>query len=257
MTDDILADIPKEGADPFKDMEKETPSDSPTEKEPKDGKEKDEPEEGKETPAPDEEKDIPFHKHPRWIERENRLKELESKYELTAKELAELKTKPTDKPGVNGEIPSWFKDSYGEDTEAWTKYQNWEKQWEERFEQKLLAKQEERVKAQAEDEKRWQKWVDDEIGKLVADPETKFDIKERNELIKIMLEWRPTDEQGNFDFKKGYGIYRMQKGKDDTQHSDARKKLGDAATTTSKGEPKKKDYLTAKELRGKSWTEII
>ena len=54
---DPLADIQKEGIDPFKDMEKETPSKSPTENKPEEAKEKEEPEEGENTP----EKDVPFH----------------------------------------------------------------------------------------------------------------------------------------------------------------------------------------------------
>src|SRR3990167_10763179 len=77
---EILADVQKEGAEPFEDLVKETPTDSPTDKKPEEVKEEDKPEE------------IPFHKHPRWIERERELNELREREEQNARELAELKS---------------------------------------------------------------------------------------------------------------------------------------------------------------------
>ena len=72
-----------------------------------------------------------------------------------------------------------------------------------------------------------------------------------------MLEWRPTDENGNFNFRKGYEIYQLQKLKDnDPAHAIARKKLADAATKSERGEPKVKDYYTSEDLK-KGWQSIV
>src|SRR3990167_553382 len=255
---DFLADVQVEGAvDPVTlNEEKKTPAESPTEIKPKEADEKEKPEEGENTPNED---DLPFHKHPRWIERENKLKELEEKYELTTKELGELKTLKEQiyHKETTAKIPDWFVESYGEDQVAWEKYEarqkDWETQFEQRFFEKLEAKQK---KKQTEEADKWNKWVDSEIGKLVSDPKVKFDIKEKNALIKTMLEWRPTDENGNFNFHKGYEIYQLQKLKDnDLEHAIARKKLADAASGSPKGEPKQKDYYTSEDLK-KGWQSI-
>ena len=243
--EEILADVKKEGSDPFEALEKETPTESPTGKEPKDDLEKEEPKEGDNTP----EDNIPFHRHPRWIERENELNSLKEQNEQTARELAELREmrkEPTDT-----KVPDWFAELYGNNEVAYRKYEEHEKARTEEIETKVIQRQEAERQKAITDSQKWDKWVSDELGKLEAEGK-QFD---RNELINTMLTYKPTNENNNFDFQAGYKIYEALKGKEiDPAKSQARKQLADMPT--SKGEKKVLDYQTPETLRGKSWNNL-
>lgn len=244
----MLEEIEREGADPFAALEKETPSESLPKKEPKEG----EPKEGDNTPV----EPIPFHQDARWIKREEELKELRERDELRGKELQDLKAfrEEAEKRFTPNKtlIPDWFKELYGENDVAWQKYSEREVQREQEITQRILGEQQKAQKQQAEEVSRWNHWVDDEVGKLQKEGQT-FD---RNRLIKTMLDYRPTDEDGNLDFKAGMKIYQALEEKE-TPSLDARKELADATMQTgSKGEKPKKDYMTSAELRSKSWQTI-
>lgn len=232
-----LADIKQEGTDPFADLE-ETPSESLPEKE-----------ETVEEKA--EEDNIPFHRHPRWIERENELKELRERDEQTARELAELKASRVEEKDTA--IPDWFVELYGENQVAYNKYQEHEQARTTEIEERILARQREEYQREAQESEKWTKWVDTEVARLEADG-LKFD---KNKLIKTMIDYSPTDEHNNLSFDKGYKIYEAMEGKPDTAKSDARKQLADTVTkATTKGEPAQKDYMTSNDLRGRSMMSL-
>src|SRR3990167_380533 len=240
---DFLADVQVEGAvDPVTlNEEKKTPAESPTEIKPKEADEKEKPEEGENTPNED---DLPFHKHPRWIERENKLKELEEKYELTTKELGELKTLKEQiyHKETTAKIPDWFVESYGEDQVAWEKYEARQKDWETQFEKRFFEKMELKQRKQEEDKKRSDSWAEDGVQGLKA-LGLEFD---KNLLFKLMLENQKevTNSSGNLDFNLGYKLYKEKNPGADPAHAIARKKLADAASGSPKGEPKQKEYYT-------------
>lgn len=247
--EELLADVNKEGEDPFVDTETETPSDSPDENKPD---EKEAPAEG-DVPAED---NIPFHKHPRWIERENELKELRETNEATARELEELRKmqeEAASKIHTSTDIPDWFVELYGENEAAWQKYSEHSKVEREALKRELLAEQENAKRAEVEEAKKWEKWVDDEIAALKEEG-NEFDT---NKLSKIMLDYSPTDTDGNLDFKKGLEIYKaLEKAPQDDTKSKARKELADTTTGSPKGDPPKKDYMTPSDLRHKSWGSL-
>ena len=238
---EILADAPNE-EDPFAGMEKETPAESPTANEPKEG----EPKEGDNTPQDN----IPFHKHPRWIERENELKSLREQQAENARVIAELKVAQEEIKPADTSIPEWFRELYGDNQIGWQKYNEHEQAKEQAIEQRLLERQEQARQQKETEVKKWNSWVDSEIEKLQSQG-AKFD---RNELVKIMIEYAPTTDN-NYDFQKGYKIYEALKSKPDPAHSQARKELADTTTKTS-GEPTKKDYLTSADLRHRSWGSL-
>lgn len=236
--EEVLADVKQEGLEPFADME-ETPSESLSEKE----------------TAPEEEvvqqENVPFHKHPRWIERENELQELRESNEATARELEELKAMRA--VSSDSDIPDWFVELYGENETAWRKYNEHEQQRTQEIENRILTRQQQEAQQKAQETERWNKWVDDEIKRLEDEGHT-FD---RNKLIKTMLDYSPTDGDNNLDFNKGMSIYEALEGKQDNKKSEARKAIADTATATStKGEPTKKDYMTPAELRNRSWGSL-
>lgn len=245
--EDVLADVKKEGSDPFAALETETPSDSPAVEEPKVTSEDDKPVEGVNTP----EDNIPFHKHPRWIERENELNSLKEQNEQTARELAEFREQR--KESADTQVPEWFQELFGDNEVAYRKYEEHEKARTEEIKQRVIQEQEQaRVQATQETQK-WNQWVTQNLDRLEAEGK-QFD---RNKLINTMLEYKPTDENNNFDFRAGYKIYEALEAKEvDPAKSLARKQLADTASTTSKGEKKVQDYQTPETLRNKSWHSL-
>ena len=237
--DSFLANITREG-----ELEV-TPTESLPEKE----TEEEAPAEG-EVPAED---NLPFHKHPRWIERENELKEIREHDAQVMRELEELKAfKQEQSRQTDIGIPDWFQELYGDNEVAWEKYAKREQEREAEIEQRVLSKQIQAQQAQQQETERWSKWVDDEIGKLEAEGHT-FD---RNKLIKdVMLKYRPTDVNNNFDFKAGIEIYNALEQKDTTK-SQARKALADTQTSSKGGEKPARDYETSTTLRNRSWGSL-
>lgn len=235
--EEILADVPKEGEEaPFKDTEKDTPTDSPAEKKPE-----------------DENQYKGFHEHPRWIQREKELEELKTREQENARviaELSEFKEETAKRLQIDNPIPDWFIELYGENQTAWKKYNDHEQLKEAAIEQRLLDRQEQQRQQKENEVSRWNSWVNSEINKL----QTEGAVFDRNELIKVMIDYAPTTDN-NYDFHKGYKIYEVLKGKPNTEHAEARKRLADITTKVS-GESEKKDYMTAADLRHRSWGNL-
>lgn len=256
--DEIFADVKHEGdVDPFKEIEdkieanKETKT--PAESQPAKESEEVKPKEGESTP----EEDIPFHKHPRWIERENELKQLREFQEQVAPKLAELetfKTKVETSNDSKSDVPEWFQELYGNNPAAWAKYAEHSSQEREQTKKEIIADQQRQREEAVKEEQKWNLWVEGGLTGLEGKG-YKFD---RNELIQTMLTYRPTDEKGDFDFEAGYKILQATKPKEvvDPARSNARKQLADSTTRSSKSEPVQKDYMTPADLRNKSWHKL-
>lgn len=245
---EIFADIKQEGSDPFEDIEKAIQSESQPEKEAKEEVKKEEPKKGENTP---EIENIPFHKHPRWIEKENELKELRKFKDEISPKLSEIESRL--KTDEKVEIPDWFKELYGENETAYRKYLEHEDKRTQEIEQNLISRQEQtRVQAEVENQK-WDKWVIDQISTLKSEGKEFDEAK----LKKVMIDYSPTDASNNLDFQKGYKIYEaLEKNPINSEKSQARKQLGDITTQSPKGEAPKKDFLTAHDLRNRSWGSL-
>lgn len=229
--DNFLAEVTKEGDEPIFGTEKDTPAESPTEIK----------------PEKSEKKEVAFHEHPRWIERENKLKEFETRNQEIERELAELK-----KPKSDVEIDPEWKALWGDNPDAYQKWLALEAKREEKVKKDILEEQQKQVEQQKAETDHWNKWVSDELGKLEAEG-NKFD---RNALIKTMLDFRPTDEHNNFDFKKGYEIYKALN-PENTVKADARKQVADMVTKGgSKTDGDKKHFRTSDEMRRRSWGSL-
>lgn len=233
--ENILADVPQEGADPFEHMDI-TPSESLTENE-----------------EVVEEKVLPFHEDPKvqaYLDRQMESREAKIREEF-GRTIEDLKSTAEPKEDVN--IPPWFSELYGDNEMAWKKYSEHEQARTEEIENRILARQQEEAQRIAEENEKWNGWVDTELNKLISEGHT-FD---RNKFIKVMLDYSPTNADNNLDFEKGLKIYEALEGKPDTAKSEARKVLADTTTATStKGEPAKKDYMTPAELRNRSWGSL-
>ena len=244
--DEIFADIPKEGDDPFKDMETVTPSESQPENEPK----VEEPVVGDDnTPSAEAEENVPFHKHPRW----QQMQEKASKVDTLEAELAELResvTRRSDSSDI--EVPESFKRLYGDDPEAYKAYREEQVRLKEELKQELIREQIEEVQREEAERTHWLGWIDEQHERLKSLGRS----YDRNELDKIMLDYAPTDADGNLDYDKGYALYETIKAsKPQSTNSTARKQLAAAATATTTGDPPKKDFMTPADLR-KSWAAL-
>ena len=246
--DELFADIPSEG-DPiesvFKDTETDTPSDSQPEEEPKGDK----PVVGDDTPPPTEEDNVPFHKHPRW----QQMQEKASKVDDLERELHELRENVTHREPSDQEVPESFQKLYGNDPVAYKAYREEQIRLKDELKRELFEEQEAATRAEREESEKWTNWVEDEFTRLQSDGK-QFD---RNELGKIMLDYAPTDANGNLDFDKGLALYEtLKSAKTAPVNSTARKQLAAAATATTTGETPKKDYMTTEDLRSKSWSAL-
>lgn len=265
-TNNIFANFPQEGdTDPFKELET-----TPTESQPENVEEEVKPEVGEvasdeavNTPSESQDDDnIPFHKHPRWIEREQKLQELLEEREENQRIIADLSNSTrevSDKLSkfdvVSADIPDWFSELYGENETAWIKYQQQQEIQKEELKQEILREQApllHEMQERLENEK-WNTWVNTEMESLESKG-YKFD---RNALMKTVLEFKPTDSQGNFDLEAGYKILQLKSQPQvDTAHSQARKQIASTATKTTNTVGTQKDYLTTNDLRHKSWNQL-
>lgn len=237
MEKDIFADVKPEGTDPFEQFDKEI--ETPTESQPEI-----KPEEEK---KPEEEENTPFHL--RWKEREAKLKEDFEQQLAEVRRETDEKIQNVTKQDTN--IPDWFTELYGANEVVWQKYSEREAQREQEIEQRVLAKQEEKKQAEIQETQKYNNWVAEQVKTLESEG-LKFD---KNELIKTVLDYRPTDENNNFDFRAGYKIMEALKAKDPAV-SHARKQVADTMTHSRQGEQPKQDFMTAKQLRNLSWGSL-
>jgi len=267
MPEDLLAGIVKEGQ--LDDVEeKETPEGSqpenkPKEEEPshqgdddepdksddKEGDEPDKPDDKLDEPNTDDEDDkksnIPFHKHPRFkqiIDDNKSLKktieDLTSKQNETNEKLSNIDNKET--------IPKWFSELYGDNQSAWEMYNERTQTERKQMKQEILSEiKEEQSKATKETDK-WNDWVSDEVQSL-KDEGLKFN---ENKLMKVVADYRPTDDKGNLDFKKAYDIMQMLGTK---KPNTDRKKVADGTTKQTKSESKSEEFQTSHSLKNEGW----
>ena len=247
-------------APPAPPADEKTPEDKPAS--PAEGDQKDEsgkPKEGEDKPLVFE----AFHKHPRWIALQKDLKDLtefRTKALPILEKLGEIPDKKTD------EIPGWFSELFGENPAAWKKYQVFTKSEREQLQNEILTTIRSEMKQATEESKKWESWVDEEVVRLESDSEIVADLKKlnlkfnRNEVLKVALDYRPSDDQGNISLRLAYDIWKSQKlsqKPEDPNATDEKKKLADKTMGKGKGEGDKKDYRTPADLQGKSFRDLV
>lgn len=255
---EFLAEVKQEGdTDPFAQFDKEeTPSESPAENEVM-------PVDAGTIDPPQEEENIPFHKHPRWIERQQELEELRAFKEATEPRLSEIEQFRTQVEGqLHGEqpaIPKWFENLYGPNEEAWIEYQSHEQSLREEIRNEVIQAQVQEQQQKEHELQYWNGWVDKQVDELVKDPNINFDPKDKNLLISTILKYKPTDANNNYDFRAGYELMqlaRVQNQASTAERKQARKVIADSTVKSPGSEPKKKDYKTPADLRGVSWNAL-
>jgi preprotein translocase subunit SecD len=246
---EFLDAIPKEGDTDSLPTEKadETAPDSSTEKK----------DEKANQPVADKNDDenVPFHKHPRFKQLVEERKELKEKVDTYEQRLAQLESKAS-ASAQSTEIPAWFVHLYGENAQAWSLYSDYTKAEKDRIKSEAVAEIQQE-KSQAENRQReMDGWVSDNIQTL-KDEGIKFD---ENKLLKVLVDYSPTDKAGNIDFRKGLDILdKLEKLEhiDAGKKTQAKKEIAASTTATAEGTSKGKTSLTAKQLRKMSWADLV
>lgn len=241
--ENFFADLKRDGTS-LDEMENQTPAESQPETNEPENPEP--PQEGANTP---DEKKLDFHEHPRFKELVAEKNAEREARKALAEEMAQLKSeldswKQTQQSESN--VPDWFKSIYGDNPEAYKLHQQHERDLVQQAKAEALKEIESSKTRQIEEEQAANKWLDDSIAEL-QNQGLKF---ERNKLMKIALEYSPTDEQGNLSLKKAYSIYEKLEAAEGGEKQAARKQLASVvAPDTSNASDGKKNYLTADDIR--------
>src|SRR3990167_4286460 len=204
----------------------------------------------------DDDKQIPFHKHPRFRELIEENKTLKQQNEEVDKRLKELEQIKIDSKSSPDPIPEWFKKLYGDDEDVWNTYKTARKQENEEIKNGIIQdlRQAEISKQQIYDQQ--SKWVRSNLDKLREEG----NVFDENKLLKILVEEKPTDEQGNFNFAAGLRIYKWKyggdKGTNEEKEIKAKKDIANTSMSHGIEATPKPNYFTAKELRTKSFSQI-
>ena len=257
MAESLLANIPHEG-DPLEEKDeegKETPPESPPEKK---TSEKEPPQEGEpEKVNTPEEEEISYKK--KTSERFQTLLEHNQSLKKAVEELSKFREEAEPKLkelGQKGQpVPSWFANTFGENEQAWEQYQGYEKELRQKIKDEFYQEQEELGRQQEAEQKKWSDWTSNQLQQM-KDDGLKFD---QNELLKVLVEYKPMDDEGNLNFRKGYEILSKIKVGEEVEKSKKtgeKKKIAGATMEGGEGGEQEKKYRTSKDLRNKDWTDL-
>ncbi len=264
-TEDILAGVPSEGeavtfATEEEQKETETPTESPTET----NEAEEEPSgQGENT---DQEEKIPsgqesrFDKHPRWIARERKMKEMEA----TLQQLQEqVSARPSASSEDGEELPSRFVQLYGDSKEAWKLYREEQQAFKSELLNELRSQQQQEVQAERQALEEGSEYVDLSLQSL-KDEGADFN---ENELMKFMVDLNekygvlPLDEENNIDFSKGLSMFQeFKQTQDEDRKASVRAKKSIASFTTSPSRSENAsqgDFVTSNDLRNMDWDQAV
>ena len=263
-----MASMQQEGRidQPVEEHEEEkekTPPASPAENKTEDDKKGSQPDEQQKDETADDskksEEDVAvfqaFHKHPRWLALTQELQELREFREKVNPLLDRLGDRPN-KTEETTEIPDWFTELFGDNQGAWKKYRAYDAEQRKQLRTEIFEEMRSAENHKQQEEKKWDKWVDSEIQKL-EDEGLKFN---RNELLKIALDYAPTGADGNVSLRKAYAILEATKGEKKPelkQPAEEKKKIADQTMKKGKSDEGRKDFKTHADFTGKSFTDLI
>ena len=292
MENTFMANLQQEGeGDPFEGLikeevspetpaeteksEKETPAESPPENKPEGEPEPSPaPKEGEPAKAePKEEEDAKlfhaFHEHPRWIAREEELKQLRGK----VAEYDEFKSRvepfleKLNKPIKEETAPAWFTNLFGDSEEAWNQYREANQAERKQIREEILneLKPDLEIVRQSKKQSELQDWADKQWKSLESDPEVQKELKlmglsldkVQNEISEVMVKYKPSDEDGNISLKTSYELWKATRKQEAKPNPivDQKKKVG--AISKPEGEIEVKDFKTSADFRGKTIHDLV
>jgi len=200
-----------------------------------------------------EDDNVPFHKHPRFKRLIEHNKDLKAQLDQLSQRIPQPKAEM-------GEPPTWFSNLYGKQPELWEEYQKYNVEQQEAYMDKMLVKFEERqanlAKEKEAQQAQLQDWLDDKMTEL-EDTGAAFD---KEELLAVMQQYKPTDAEGNLDFKSGLELLnRLSQAQVNAavkaEKIEARKGIAAKTTTGDSATPQKPKVDLAK-IRKSSWSDL-
>ena len=271
MSESIWTGFQSEGDPAFptdeqlKEKETETPSESSNETNEKETKPSEEGEkvstDAVETNTPPE-KQVPFNEHPRWkqiYDENKRLKELvESQNSQQQERLQKIEERIAAPTSV--EIPEWFKETFGENPDLYTKYKREEDKRFQEVQERLVRSQNEVVEREQRALAEANEYVSSSISELKSDGL----LEDENAFKKFLVDYHakygaiPEDSKGNIDFRQSLNLYNeINSARAEAQAAKAKARKSIASDTesapTNAGGEKPKEFMTSKDLRNVSW----
>lgn len=242
--DTIFGDVPREGESleqvldsVDKELQGEIPAESPSEK----------------LELPDE---AILKKNSAWEEMRTAREEAEAKArDLEARLSALEKNDPVEKSDFVSSL-------VGDNDEVETKWALERQRIKEETKRELIQDQLDAQKKEQEQKEYWSKWTADRLAEVEKEFNVDFkaDESKKNELSKVMLDYSPTDEQGNLDYKKGMKILTdLNKVKEieESKKTQVKKDISDATVSKETGTQSNKGFVTSNDLRGKDWRSWV
>jgi len=242
--ENLLADIPREGEEldldsVEKELQEETEEENPAESLP-------------------EKLDLPDEDNLAIQKRNSAFEEMRTAREEAERKATELEERLSALEKEDSLEKSEFVQSLvgeNEDVEkVWAK----EKQsLKEQLKQELVQEQEQAQEQEQKEKEHWINWTNERLSEVEQEFKVDFskDESKKNELSKVMLEYSPTDEQGNLDYRKGYRILQdlgKAKEAETTQKTQVKKNIADATVSKETSVKENKDFYTSSDLR-KGW----
>jgi len=265
-TESFLDEIPSKeqsGDELFKDDTEDTSQSEPSEKDTA-GDSSSQSEKGKEDPSSEgdnntaDDKNVPFHKHPRFQQLIKENKELKEKVDnIVNTQGSQDTSQQTEEEEEVKEIPAWFKKLAGDDEEAKEAYklfkQEYDKPTREKIREEVKQEQEQQSQQEQEEQRKWDEWVQSEVESLRAEGK-EFD---KNELMKVALDYRPEDEEGNISLEKAYDILEMKKLKEQKDNTQPKKDVASKTGSDNRGSETGTPRPSAEDIRRKDWKTLI
>jgi len=196
-------------------------------------------ESSEETPKEPDSKPPPFHKHPRFRRLIEENKSLKAVVEENNKLLAEMKSS---KKGSSSDIPEWFSAYVGDSPDAWDKFKSYSDEQQKTYTDQIqqvvrdtIAKERE---GQTQHTESMQLWLDEQLQDL-RDEGLSF---KDQDIIDVMREFKPTNDAGDLDFRKGHDLLKRLKltqQSAQTEKDEARKSVAAKTTSGSSGSSQK------------------
>jgi uncharacterized protein involved in type VI secretion and phage assembly len=117
-------------------------------------------------------------------------------------------------------------------------------------------------KKEQSEKEHWANWTNERLSEVEKEFNVNFktDESKKNELSKIMLDYSPTDEQGNLDYRKGMKILtELSKVKETEKNSSTqvKKNIADATVSKETSTQQNKGFVTSNDIRGKDWRSFV
>ena len=240
----LLAEIPREGEDietaldsVDKELQEEAPAESLLEK----------------LELPDE---SVLKKNSAWEEMRTAREEAEAKAQELEARLSALERE--DSP----EKSEFVKSLVGENEDVEKVWAKEKESLKEEVKRELVREQLDAQNKEREQKEHWARWTNERLSEVEKEFKVDFktDESKKNELSKIMLDYSPTDEQGNLDYRKGMKILNelsRVKQAEETQKTQAKKDIADATVSKETSVQQNKGFVTSNDIRGKDWRSIL